>query len=55
MPAGRGEAQVLSMMASLERNPAKPIWVSGMPTPVMASVPITMVQKVTGSFLRSPP
>ena len=31
------EAWTASMMASFDRNPAKPIVVSGMPTPVIAS------------------
>ena len=39
-------AQALSMIASFERKPAKPMWVSGMPTPVIASVPISIAQKV---------
>ena len=43
------------MIASLERNPAKPQVVSGIPTPVMASVPISMDQNVHGIFARSPP
>ena len=34
--------KALSMTASFDRNPAKPIWVSGMPTPVIASVPISI-------------
>ncbi len=33
-----------SMMASLEKKPAVPMIVAGMPTPVSASVPITISQ-----------
>ena len=43
------------MIASFDRKPAKPIWVSGMPTPVIASVPITIAQNVLGILWRSPP
>ena len=37
-------AKALSMMASLEKKPAVPMTVTGMPTPVSASVPITIIQ-----------
>ena len=43
------------MIASFDRKPAKPIWVSGMPTPVIAKVPIIIAQKVSGIFLRKAP
>ncbi len=33
-----------SMMASLEKKPAVPMSVAGMPTPVSAIVPITIIQ-----------
>ena len=32
------------MMASLEKKPAVPMTVSGMPTPVSASVPTIIIQ-----------
>ena len=44
MCAGLCPANVDSMMMSLERNPANPKWVSGMPTPVIASVPAIIIQ-----------
>ena len=34
------------MIASLDKNPANPKVVSGIPTPVMASVPIIIAQNV---------
>ncbi len=43
------------MIASFDRNPAKPIEVSGMPTPVIARVPIIIAQKVRGICLRKAP
>ena len=43
------------MMASLEKKPAKPNSVWGMPTPVSANVPIIIIAKVKGMFLRRPP
>ncbi len=49
------EPQALSMIASFDRKPANPIEVSGMPTPVMASVPIIIAQKVSGIFFLRPP
>ncbi len=33
-----------SMMASLEKKPAVPMTVNGMPTPVSASVPMIIIQ-----------
>ena len=37
-------AKAPSMMASLEKKPAVPMIVAGMPTPVSASVPMTIIQ-----------
>ena len=53
-------AQLASMIASLEWKPAKPIPsglpnTAGSPTPVIASVPAIIAQKVTGIERRSPP
>ena len=42
------------MIGSFETKPAKPIEVNGMPTPVSASVPAIIVQKVTGSSFAEP-
>ena len=42
-------------MASLEKNPAAPMGVNGMPSPVMAMVPISIISQVYGMCFISPP
>ena len=37
-------AKAVSMMASLEKKPAVPMIVAGMPMPVSASVPMIIIQ-----------
>ena len=46
--------QALSITASFDRNPAKPKWVSGMPTPVIASVPIIIAAEGQRDLLPQP-
>ena len=49
-------AQALERIASFDQKPAKPKPPpASRPTPVIASVPITMTQKVIGIFFRSAP
>ena len=42
--SGECDARAASMIASLEKKPAVPIVVNGMPKPVSASVPTIIVQ-----------
>ena len=54
MPGTDPDAQALSRIASLDQKPAKPA-TPMIPTPVIASVPMTITQKVIGISFRRPP
>ena len=54
MPDTDPLAQALSRIASFDQKPAKPT-AARRPTPVIASVPTTITQKVIGISFRSAP
>ncbi len=53
VPGTEPLAQALSRIASFDQKPAKPM--PAMPTPVIASVPAIITQKVIGIWRRSAP
>ena len=54
-PNALSEANAVSMIASFEKKPAKPMSVPGMPKPMSASVPISIIAQVNIMFGRTPP